>query len=120
MIARSLLAIVVLCGTAALAQFNGAGMSGPTGGQYALDDNVLVQYSATPAPSGQKRALEQGKQLGRPRIPAELEKRIQSLLRAKKGMLAIAKECSVGTGTVQHIAREMAANRPFDDANAAA
>ena len=71
--------------------------------------------------AGLKRAVEQGKQLGRPRIPAELEKRIQGLLRAKKGMLAIAKECGVGTGTVQRIAREVTgADRPFDDARTAA
>ena len=65
--------------------------------------------------AGLKRAVEQGKVLGRPRIPVDLEKRIQSLLRAKKGMLAIAKECGVGTGTVQRIAREMTGEgRPFD------
>jgi hypothetical protein len=40
-------------------------------------------------------------------------------LRAKKGMLAIAKECG-GTGTVQRIAREMAATRPFDGVSEAA
>jgi hypothetical protein len=34
--------------------------------------------------------------------------------------LAVAKECGVGTGTVQRIAREMAATRPFDRASAAA
>jgi hypothetical protein len=35
-------------------------------------------------------------------------------------MLAIAKECGVGTGTVQRIAREMTATRPFDGVSAAA
>jgi DNA invertase Pin-like site-specific DNA recombinase len=71
--------------------------------------------------AGLKRAVEAGQRLGRPRIPVELEKRIQVLLRAKKGMLAIAKECGVGTGTVQRIAREMAEEgRPFDGASAAA
>jgi DNA invertase Pin-like site-specific DNA recombinase len=70
--------------------------------------------------AGLKRAVEQGKQLGRPRIAAEVEKRIKVLLRARKGMLAIAKECRVGTGTVQRIAREMTATRPFDGVNAAA
>lgn len=34
---------------------------------------------------------------------AEVEKRIQHLLRTKKGMLAIAKEVGVGSGTVQRI-----------------
>jgi DNA invertase Pin-like site-specific DNA recombinase len=67
-----------------------------------------------------KRAVEQGTQLGRPRISPELEKRIQGLLRTKKGMLAIAKECGVGSGTVQRIAREMRGEPPFDDVGEAA
>ena len=71
--------------------------------------------------AGLKRAVEAGKQLGRPRIPVQLEKRIQTQLRAKKGMLAVAKECGVGTGTVQRIAREMAeVTRPLAVAGAAA
>jgi DNA invertase Pin-like site-specific DNA recombinase len=70
--------------------------------------------------AGLKRAVEQGKQLGRPRIAPELEKRIQGLLRAKKGMLAIAKECGVGTGTVQRIALEMKGESSPFGANAAA
>ena len=70
--------------------------------------------------AGLKRAVEQGKQLGRPRISPEIEKRIQALLRAKKGMLAIAKEVGVGSGTVQRIAREMRGERPFEDVNNAA
>ena len=69
--------------------------------------------------AGLRRALEAGKQLGRPKINSALEKRIQSQLRAGKGMLAIARECKVGTGTVQRIAREMS-GRPFDGVSAAA
>jgi DNA invertase Pin-like site-specific DNA recombinase len=69
--------------------------------------------------AGLRRAVEAGKQLGRPKINPTLEKRIQSQLRAGKGMLAIARECKVGTGTVQRIAREMS-GRPFDGANVAA
>jgi DNA invertase Pin-like site-specific DNA recombinase len=64
--------------------------------------------------------VEAGKQLGRPKIDPALEKRIQSQLRAGKGMLAIARECKVGTDTVQRIAREMEAARPFDGVSAAA
>jgi DNA invertase Pin-like site-specific DNA recombinase len=63
--------------------------------------------------------VEAGKQLGRPNEPA-LEKRIQRQLRAGKGMLAIAKALGVGTSTVQRIAREMEAARPFDGVSAAA
>ena len=57
--------------------------------------------------AGLKRAVDAGKQLGRPRIDPALEKRIQNQLRAGKGMLKVAAECGVGSGTVQRIAREM-------------
>jgi DNA invertase Pin-like site-specific DNA recombinase len=71
--------------------------------------------------AGLKRAVDAGKQLGRPKVSAAIEKRIQAQLRAKKGMLAVAKECGVGTGTVQRIAREMAeVSRPLDGVSAAA
>jgi DNA invertase Pin-like site-specific DNA recombinase len=68
--------------------------------------------------AGLKRAVDAGKQLGRPRIGPALEKRIQGQLRAGKGMLKIAAECGVGSGTVQRVKREMA--RPFDGANVVA
>jgi DNA invertase Pin-like site-specific DNA recombinase len=72
--------------------------------------------------AGLKRAIEQGKQLGRPKIAPAIEKRILSHLRAGKGILKVARECGVGTGTVQRIAREMRGktSRPFDAASAAA
>jgi DNA invertase Pin-like site-specific DNA recombinase len=71
--------------------------------------------------AGLKRAIEAGKQLGRPRIDPALEKRIQSQLRTGKGMLKIAAEFGVGSGTVQRIAREMTAvERPFDGVGEAA
>ena len=70
--------------------------------------------------AGLRRAVEAGKQLGRPKIDPALEKRIQSQLRAGKGMLAIAQALGVGTSTVQRIAREMEAARPFDGVRAAA
>jgi DNA invertase Pin-like site-specific DNA recombinase len=57
--------------------------------------------------AGLKRAVAQGKQLGRPRIDAALEKRIQAQLRLGKGMLKVARECGVGSGTVQRIKEEM-------------
>src|SRR5262252_8053714 len=57
--------------------------------------------------AGLKRAVESGKQLGRPKIDPAIEKRIKAQLRAKRGMLAIARELKVGTGTVQRIKREM-------------
>jgi DNA invertase Pin-like site-specific DNA recombinase len=66
--------------------------------------------------AGLKRAVEQGKQLGRPKINSALEKRIQTQLRANKGILKVARECGVGTRTVQRIKREM--ESPFDVAAA--
>jgi hypothetical protein len=52
-----------------------------------------------------KRAVEAGKTLGRPR--AAVEKRIQTQLRAGKGIIKVV---SVGTGTVQRIAQGKAEN----------
>ena len=69
--------------------------------------------------AGLKRAVENGKQLGRPKIDPATEKRIQAQLRAKKGMLAIARDLKVGTGTVQRVKREMEAAGPFGGAAAA-
>jgi DNA invertase Pin-like site-specific DNA recombinase len=69
--------------------------------------------------AGLKRAVESGKPLGRPKIDPSIEKRIQAQLRAKKGMLAIARDLKVGTGTVQRIKREMEARGSFDGAAAA-
>src|SRR3984885_127996 len=69
--------------------------------------------------AGLKRAVDAGKQLGRPRIDPALEKRIQSQLRAGKGILKVAAECGVGSGTVQRIKREMEEGRPLASAEAA-
>lgn len=69
--------------------------------------------------AGLKRAVEQGKQLGRPKIDPAVEKRIQLHLRSGVGILATAKRYGVGTGTVQRIVREMEADRPFDGTVAA-
>ena len=60
--------------------------------------------------AGLKRAVEAGKQLGRPRIDQALERRIQSQLRVGKGILKVAAESGVGSGTVQRIKREMGKN----------
>jgi DNA invertase Pin-like site-specific DNA recombinase len=66
--------------------------------------------------AGLKRAVDAGKHLGRPRIDLALEKRIQNQLRAGKGMLKVAAECGVGSGTVQRIKREMEKGRPLESA----
>src|SRR6516165_9443684 len=70
--------------------------------------------------AGLKRAIEAGKQLGRPRIDPALEKRIQSQLQAGKGMLKVAAECGVGSGTVQRVKREMEEAGPLDRVSAVA
>jgi DNA invertase Pin-like site-specific DNA recombinase len=62
--------------------------------------------------AGLKRAVAQGKQLGRPKVDPAIEKRIQAQLRAGKGMRKIARELGVGTGTVQRVKQEM--EGPFD------
>jgi DNA invertase Pin-like site-specific DNA recombinase len=69
--------------------------------------------------AGLKRAVEAGKQLGRPRIDPALERRIQSQLRVGEGILKVAAECGVGSGTVQRIKREMEEGRPLDVSAAA-
>ena len=63
--------------------------------------------------AGLKRAKAQGKQIGRPRIDAAIEKRIQAQLRGGKGILKAARELGVGSGTVQRVRREMTG--PFAD-----
>ena len=57
--------------------------------------------------AGLKRAVAQGKTLGRPKVDAALERRIEARLRGGKGIRKIARECGVGTGTVQRIKQEM-------------
>jgi DNA-binding transcriptional LysR family regulator len=57
--------------------------------------------------AGLKRAVEAGKTLGRPRVSAAVEKRVQAQLRTGKGILKVAREVGVGTGTVQRIKQEM-------------
>ena len=70
--------------------------------------------------AGLRRAVDAGKQLGRLKIASALEKRIQAQLRGGRGMLAIAKRLGCGTSTVQRVAREMQAARPFGSSSGAA
>ncbi|HEY1472947.1 MAG TPA: recombinase family protein [Pseudolabrys sp.] len=57
---------------------------------------------------GLKRAVAQGKRLGRPKISGEIERKAQRELRKGTGILAVAKALDLGTGTVHRIKREMA------------
>jgi DNA invertase Pin-like site-specific DNA recombinase len=62
--------------------------------------------------AGLRRAKDEGKQLGRPRIAPELEKRIQAALNERKrtgeGVRGIAKRFDVDPSTVQRISRPFA------------
>jgi DNA invertase Pin-like site-specific DNA recombinase len=60
---------------------------------------------------GLKRAVANGKRLGRPQIDGELERKAQRELRKGKGILAVATQLGLGTGTVHRIKREMAAGQ---------
>jgi DNA invertase Pin-like site-specific DNA recombinase len=68
--------------------------------------------------AGLRRAKDEGKRLGRPRIAPALEKRIQAALNERKrtgeGVRGIAKRFGVDPSTVQRI------SRPFDGAGVAA
>jgi DNA invertase Pin-like site-specific DNA recombinase len=57
--------------------------------------------------AGLRRAVSEGKQLGRPRIAPELEKRIQKALNepGRQGVRELAKRFGVAVGTVQRISR---------------
>jgi DNA invertase Pin-like site-specific DNA recombinase len=62
--------------------------------------------------AGLRRAKDEGKQLGRPRIAPELEKRIQAALSKRKhtgeGVRGIAKRFGIDPSTVQRISRPFA------------
>ena len=59
--------------------------------------------------AGLKRARKEGKRLGRPSIAPAVEARVKAALaKGGLGMLKIADQCGVGSGTVQRIKAEMA------------
>ena len=60
--------------------------------------------------AGLKRAVAQGKRLGRPKVDSALERKAQKQLRKGVGILKVAKALGLGTGTVQRIKHEMAVN----------
>jgi DNA invertase Pin-like site-specific DNA recombinase len=61
--------------------------------------------------AGLKRARKEGKRLGRPTIDPNKERRIRTALeRGDKGILKIAAEQGVGSGTVQRVKAAMAAS----------
>lgn len=72
-------------------------------GVFAEYERAMIQERVK---SGLARAKAQGKTLGRPRATAELEARILAAKAEGKGMLKIAKELGIGTGTVQRVIKE--------------
>jgi DNA invertase Pin-like site-specific DNA recombinase len=83
-------------------------------GVFAEFERAMIQERVR---AGLRRAKEEGKQLGRPRIDPELEARILAALKAPgrtEGVRKIAKRFGVDPSTVQRI------SRPFDGASAAA
>jgi DNA invertase Pin-like site-specific DNA recombinase len=65
--------------------------------------------------AGLSRARAEGKRLGRPRVGADLERRVRELRTAGDGLKLIARKLGMGVGTVQRIdreTRERAASRP--------
>lgn len=55
--------------------------------------------------AGLQRAREQGKTLGRPKVPVTVERAILKAHRAGTGQLRIAKELGIGTSVVQRVVR---------------
>jgi len=79
-------------------------------GVFAEFERAIIQERVR---AGLRRAKGEGKRLGRPRIAADLEKRILAALKAPgrtEGVRKIAKRFGVDPGTVQRI------SRPFDAA----
>jgi len=68
--------------------------------------------------AGLKRAVAQGKRLGRPPVSGELERKAERLLRKGTGILKTAQMVGLGTGTVQRIKAELTG--PFEDTPSAA
>lgn len=57
--------------------------------------------------AGLDRAKAQGRQLGRPKVADSTESAIRERLAAGTGMLKVARELGIGTGTVQRVRRAM-------------
>jgi DNA invertase Pin-like site-specific DNA recombinase len=75
-------------------------------GAFAEFERSMIQQRVK---LGLKRAVAQGKHLGRPPIASELERKTQRHLRKGTGILKVAKMVGLGTGTVHRIKREMEA-----------
>src|ERR1700692_2588103 len=81
-------------------------------GVFAEFERAMIQERVR---AGLKRAVDEGKQLGRPPIAPELEARIRDALRARESMRKIAARLGVSTNTVLKVSRS-----PFEASAAAA
>jgi DNA invertase Pin-like site-specific DNA recombinase len=58
--------------------------------------------------AGLERVRQQGRTLGRPKVPPKVEHAIRTHLRAGNGILKVARMVGCGSGTVQRVKRDMA------------
>jgi DNA invertase Pin-like site-specific DNA recombinase len=75
-------------------------------GVFAEFERSMIQSRVK---AGLERAKEQGTRLGRKPVSAKVEAAIRQRLAGGTGMLKIAAELKVGSGTVQRVAKEMRA-----------
>ncbi len=74
-------------------------------GVFAEFERSMIQERVK---AGLKRAVAQGKTLGRPRVSASIERKVRTHRTKGMGIKAIARKLGVGTGTVQRIVKEAA------------
>jgi DNA invertase Pin-like site-specific DNA recombinase len=67
-------------------------------GVFAEFERAIIQERVC---AGFAKARAQGKQLGRPKVPASVKRAIQEARASGKGQLSIARELRVGVGTVR-------------------
>ena len=77
-------------------------------GVFAEFERSMIQERVR---AGLRRAVDEGKQLGRPRIDADLEQRIRDALKAGETIRGAAERFNVNPSTVQRVSR-----RPFEAA----
>ena len=72
-------------------------------GVFAEFEHAMIQERVK---AGLERARTQGKTLGRPRTPLDVERRIRSARQQGKGIKKIARELGIGVSTVQRVVNE--------------
>ncbi len=74
-------------------------------GVFAEFERSMIQERVK---AGLKRAVAQGKKLGRPHVAASIERNVRTHRTKGMGIKAIARKLGIGTGTVQRIVKEAA------------